>query len=245
MTSSAKPLDILYRDEWLVAVDKPAGHLVHPADAPKEDDLVAMKILRDQIGQRVYNIHRLDRPTCGVLLFGIDRNAARALHRALERHEVDKRYWAVAAGHAPDERWECRQPLQKDESSPVRNAYTSFRRLDHTRPAALEQEQIPDLTLIEATPHTGRYHQIRRHLLHCSLPIVGDFRYAGIDPSHHLGQLLDTGTRMLLQAKSLAFTHPVTGEHLAIEAPAEPLLLKHFPRFADSHTSSEYTPGRS
>ena len=69
MTSTSKPLTILYRDEWLVAVDKPAGHLVHPADQPKDDDLVTMKILRDQIGQRVYTIHRIDRPTTGVLLF--------------------------------------------------------------------------------------------------------------------------------------------------------------------------------
>ena len=73
------PLDILYLDDWIVAIDKPAGYLVHPAEKPQEGDLVAMKILRDQIGKRVYNIHRIDRPTTGVVVFGIDRGAAREL----------------------------------------------------------------------------------------------------------------------------------------------------------------------
>ncbi|MGB1874096.1 MAG: pseudouridine synthase [Akkermansiaceae bacterium] len=229
MTSTDKPLDILYQDEWLVAVNKPAGHLVHPADEPKEGDLVAMKILRDQIGERVYNIHRLDRPTCGVLLFGIDRNAARALHRALERHEVQKTYWAVVAGLAPTEPWECRQPLQKDETAPLREAHTSFRRLATVNPLDLAQEKTPTLSLIEATPHTGRYHQIRRHLLDGDLPIVGDYRYAGIESCDHLGKLLGTGTRMLLQSRSLAFRHPITGQHTLIEAPPDDLFLKCFP----------------
>ena len=95
----ATPLNILYQDEWLVAVDKPAGHLVHPADQPQEDDLVTMKILRDQIGRLVYNVHRIDRPTTGVLLFGIDSSVAKHLHRALERHEVQKTYLALSLIH--------------------------------------------------------------------------------------------------------------------------------------------------
>ena len=245
MNSPDKPLDILYRDEWLVAVNKPAGYLVHPADEPREDDLVAMKILRDEISQRVYNIHRLDRPTCGVLLFGIDRNAARALHRALERHQVQKTYWAVVLGNAPDEPWECHESLRKDEQAPVREAHTSFQRISTAYPRELEHEQYSTLSLIEATPHTGRYHQIRRHLRHYDLPIVGDFRYAGIEASNHLGKLLGTGTRMLLQSRSLAFHHPVTAGHILIEAPADPILLKCFPHLADTNISSGYTPGKS
>ena len=245
MTQPAEPLNILYQDEWLVAVDKPAGHLVHPADEPQPDDLVTMKILRDQIGQRVYNIHRIDRPTTGVLLFSVDRTAARALHRALERHQVQKTYWAISCGLAPEEPWECTQALQKEEDAPMRDARTSFRRLAVSHPLTAENEPSLTLSLIEATPHTGRYHQIRRHLLQQGLPIVGDFRYAGIERSHQLGQLIGTGTRMLLQSKSISFTHPITSEQTVIEAPADPSMLKCFPHLADTRISSGYTPGKS
>jgi tRNA pseudouridine65 synthase len=103
-----------------------------------------------------------------------------------------------------------------------------------TQPLALEQDQQACLSLIEATPHTGRYHQIRRHLLYHGLPIVGDFRYAGIEESHRLGALLGTGTRMLLQSKSFSFTHPITSEQIMIVAPLDPFFLIHFPGFADT-----------
>lgn len=226
------PLHILYRDEWLVAVDKPAGQLVHPADHPQEGDMVTMKILRDQLGQRVYNIHRIDRPTTGVLLFGTDRNAARALHRALERHQLRKTYWAVSHGLAPESPWQCREPLQKSESATPQEAHTSFQRLDFRTPDCLRSVAPPHLSLIEATPHTGRFHQIRKHLLHAGLPIVGDYRYAGVERSDTLGSLLHTGTRMLLQSRQLTFTHPVTGKNTTIKAPADPSFKACFPRLA-------------
>ena len=224
----ATPLNILYQDEWLVAVDKPAGHLVHPADQPQEDDLVTMKILRDQIGRLVYNVHRIDRPTTGVLLFGIDSSVAKHLHRALERHEVQKTYLAIAHGEPSSDQWECHEPIQKHDTAPIREAHTSFRILAKT-----EVKGEP-LTLIEATPHTGRFHQIRRHLLHHDTPIAGDYRYAGIEQSDHLGKLLVTESRMLLQSHSIAFDHPITGDLLRIQAPTDP----HFSRCFPKHFSS-------
>lgn len=231
MTSTSKPLSILYRDEWLVAVDKPAGHLVHPANHPKEGDLVTMKILRDQIDCRVYNIHRIDRPTTGVLLFATCRDAAKALHRALRQHEMAKTYWAVCQGEVSDKPWECHQGIQKEDDQPIRDAHTSFQRLATVRPSSLANESPCSISLIEARPHTGRYHQIRRHLLYINKPIIGDFRYAGIETSHHLGQLLGTGTRMLLQSKSLRFDHPVTNEQLTISCPPDPLIATLFSEY--------------
>jgi tRNA pseudouridine65 synthase len=234
MTSTNKPLDILYRDEWLVAVDKPAGHLVHPADEPKDDDLVTMKILRDQLGRRVYNIHRLDRPTTGVLLFGIDRDAAKDLHRALERHEISKTYLAICEGCPAAEEWVCNEPIQKEQKLPQRDAHTSFRRLAISTPATKAGIELEAISLIAASPHTGRYHQIRRHLLHHELPIIGDFRYAGIERSSQLGELLGTGSRMLLQSKSLDFIHPVTGRQTHICAPPDPFFVQLFPKLFGS-----------
>ncbi|MGB0992609.1 MAG: RluA family pseudouridine synthase [Akkermansiaceae bacterium] len=208
-------LQIVYQDEWLVAVDKPAGHLVHPAEQPKEGDLVTMKILRDQIGQRVYNVHRLDRPTSGVLLFGIDREAARGMHRAFAAHDVKKTYWAVVGGHPAEQQWQCDTPLRKHEGEKEKEARTFFQVLRH-----VSHPELPDgLSLIEAIPQTGRFHQIRRHLLGGGHPIIGDYRYAGIEVSDRYGEILGTGTRMLLQARSLEFIHPVTSEPVRVSAP--------------------------
>ncbi len=240
MNEANEPLSILYQDAWLVAVNKPAGHLVHPAETPAEGDLVTMKILRDQIGQRVHPIHRLDRPTTGVLLFGIDKEVAHQLHKALERHEIQKTYWAIVNGtkstkvtsEVPSEKWDCREPIQKQDQAPIRDAHTSFRQLMSREVDGLKDTThllSSTISLIEATPHTGRYHQIRRHLLHANLPIVGDYRYAGIEQSDALGKHLTTGSRMLLQAKKLSLIHPATQEELTIETPIDPCFLKCFP----------------
>lgn len=176
---------------------------------------VTMKILRDQIGQLVHVIHRLDRPTTGVLLFATDREAARAMHRAFENHEVRKVYWAVVSGHPACERWICREPIRKDGHAVERSAETEFRVLKLLRRR---------LALVEAIPKTGRFHQIRRHLLHAGHPIVGDYRYAGIELCEKLGLRLGTETRMLLQAKSLRFRHPIIGSDVCIEAPVDPMI---------------------
>lgn len=209
------PLSILYRDDRLIAVDKPAGHLVHPADEPSPGDLVTMKILRDQIGQQVHAIHRLDRPTCGVLLFATDKAAAKAASALFESRAVEKTYWAIVDGHPAADRWTTQKALRKTEDAPERSAETRFRVL---------QRLEGNLALIEAIPRTGRYHQIRRHLLHAGHPIVGDYRYAGRERSDALGERLGTGTRMLLQAKQLTLPHPITGEPLKIQSPTAPAL---------------------
>lgn len=179
-----------------------------------------MKILRDQIGQQVYVIHRLDRPTSGVLLFATDLEAARNLHAAFENREVAKVYWAVVDGIPADEQWLCQEPIRKEEGKIERAAATSFRLLQH----------LPgQLALVEAKPKTGRFHQIRRHLLHAGTPIVGDYRYAAIDRCDELGERLGTGSRMLLQARSLQFRHPVSGKDQLIEAPLDPLIQQLVP----------------
>ena len=219
---SRAPLDILYQDEWLVAVHKPAGYLVHPADDPQPDHLVVMKILRDHLGCHVFPIHRLDRPTCGVLLFGIDKQVATQLHQAFEFHETQKVYHAVVEGIPTATRWSCSEPIQKAEGKPIRSAFTDFQVLD-----SREIEHEP-MSLIEARPKTGRFHQIRRHLLHAGFPIVGDYRYVDIERCDVLSEKFDLNCRMLLQATSLTFTHPVSKEELTVNSPRDPLMARLF-----------------
>jgi len=223
-----QPIEILYQDEHLVAINKPAGHLTHSSDTPQPDDLVCLNLLRDQIGQHISVIHRLDRPTSGVLLFGLDKRSAARTQRQFERRQVTKTYYAVINSEPATNQWDCEEPLRKQDDAPVKAAHTTFQVLEATRPTSLADGECPVLTLVEATPHTGRFHQIRRHLLHAGSPIVGDYRYAGIDASDKLGQRLGTGTRMLLQAHRLKFEHPKTGEDLTIRAPMEPLIAKLF-----------------
>lgn len=211
-------LRVLHEDEWIIAVDKEAGHLVHPADDPKPDDIVVMKQVRDLVGLKIYPTHRLDRPTCGVLLFAKNKTTARALNRAFERRQVKKGYHAIAIGHPKNEDWQCDFPLQKSPDLPTKEAVTRFQVLKR-----FEQ----GLTLLEARPETGRYHQIRKHLAHCGHPIVGDYRYTPFEQCQEWDQRLSLNQRMLLQCRQLSFTHPATEEDITIQAPTDPLFALH------------------
>ncbi|HAF56417.1 MAG TPA: pseudouridylate synthase [Thauera sp.] len=96
-------LDILYRDDWLVAIHKPSGLLVHRSPIAAHEERFAVQLLRDQIGQRVYPAHRLDRGTSGVLLFALEREVARTLAQRFESQAVEKRYLAIVRGHPPED----------------------------------------------------------------------------------------------------------------------------------------------
>lgn len=211
------PLKILHQDPTLIAVDKPPGQLIHPADHPQPDDQVTMKILRDQIGQHVFPVHRLDRPTCGLLLFAKDADTAAKLRPLFEENRIEKTYHAIVSGHPKSDTWTTNLPLKKSETARPRQALTHFKIL----------ARLPNnLTHLQATPKTGRFHQIRKHLLHSGHPIIGDFRYQDPDHCLEVGQQLGIGTRMLLQAHTLSFPHPITNTPLKITAPTPALFQK-------------------
>jgi len=203
-------LEIIYEDEAVVAINKLPGVLVHPADNPQPDDIVAMKILRDQIGQHVFPIHRLDRPTSGVLLFAKSAETAKPLHLDFEEQRVTKTYQALVIGHPELDQWTCDSAIQKAEGKPYRDALTEFqvmhRWLYKGKPIAL----------VSCFPKTGRFHQIRRHLLEAGHPIIGDYRYAGIETSDAYGKLLNTGDKMQLRAVQLDYVHPLSKKPLTI-----------------------------
>ena len=223
-----EPLRILYQDKFLVAIDKPAGMIVHPGGDPVDAEWIAMKRLRDQLGQRVFPAHRLDRPTSGVLLFALDKATAASAQQAFERRNVVKTYHAIVCGEVP-ERWICEAPLAANLGDELLPAKTTFGRIAVTAAGRFPDEPSLVLSLVKAIPETGRFHQIRRHLLEAGHPVVGDFRYAGMERSHALGEILGTGTRMLLQSKSLELQHPQTGDTLKIEAPMDAEFSKCFP----------------
>ena len=222
------PVSILYQDDALVAIDKPAGMIVHPGREAEGPEWVAMKRVRDLLGRQVHTVHRLDRPTSGVLLFALDLDSCARVQQFFEKRQVEKTYLAVVEGIAP-ERWTCETPLQRVPEEAAQPAKTDFERVAVVPAGSFDRLPQLSLTLLKITPYTGRFHQIRRHLLEAGHPIIGDFRYAGAERSFELGEVLGTGTRMLLQAKSLQLPHPYTGVAFEITAPADVDFLRCFP----------------
>src|SRR5690554_6952411 len=127
MTKAVEPLNILYRDHHYVAIDKPPGMLVHRTRI-SDGTQVALQRLRDQIGHRVYPVHRLDRPTSGVLIFALHSEAAGALGRQFEARAVEKRYLAVTRGYTEDAGL-VDYALREDKDSQPQAALTRYQRL--------------------------------------------------------------------------------------------------------------------
>jgi tRNA pseudouridine65 synthase len=172
-------LPLLHLDADLVAIDKPAGLLVHPSALDAHEERTALKLLRGQLGSRVWPLHRLDKATSGVLLFARHAEAAREWGSAFEQGRVAKRYLALVRGWPP-EAGEIDHPLARDPERPSAGqprlqAVTRFRRLACFEwPFGDGRHASSRYALVEVEPLTGRRHQIRRHFKHIAHPLVGD-----------------------------------------------------------------------
>ncbi len=198
-------LEILHLDAHLVAVNKPAGVLVHRGWA--QDGVPAVQQLRDQLGRFVYPVHRLDRATSGALLFALSSEVARDLQRLFETCAIHKRYLALCRGHDAA-LTQVDHPLAKQPGAEKRPAITDFRLLG----------QYERYGLYEAVPRTGRTHQIRRHLKHASHPLIGDTQYGKGEHNRHFREQFGFH-RLALHCHRLVFEHPRAGGLLTIEAP--------------------------
>jgi len=223
------PLTEIYRDPWLLAVHKPAGLLVHRSPIDKHETEFALQYARAlNGGEHVYPVHRLDRPTSGVLLFARDPDTARTVGQAMMAGEVSKTYLAVVRGWTP-ESGTIDHPL-KDEpedrrlrgtEQPVRDALTHYRRLATTEiPVEIERYPTSRYSLVELYPKTGRKHQLRRHMKHINHPIIGDANHGRGRHNRYFAERFGQG-RLMLAATELALTHPVTDEELILKAPPE------------------------
>ncbi len=212
-------LRFLYRDRWLVAVDKPPGLLVHRTAIADAEDF-ALQRVREQVGARVYAIHRLDRPTSGVLVFGRSREAAAAISRQFEERRVSKRYLAVVRGW-PDEQGAIDNPLSESAGRPPRPAVTHYRVLARVElPVPVGRYATSRYALAEVTPLTGRYHQIRRHFHHICHPVVGDTTHGEGRHNRFFRDRFGV-RRLLLHAASLTLSHPMTMAELCLRAPPD------------------------
>ncbi len=213
---------ILHRDEHLVAIDKPPGALVHRTPTTRQGHIV-LQGLRDQLGRRVWPVHRLDRATSGVLLLALDAETASALAREFKERRVEKTYLALVRGW-PAEKGLIDHPVHSGEhKNPEKRkeAVTRYRRLAKAElPVAVDRYPTSRYALMEARPLTGRYQQLRQHFKKISHPIIGDTTWG--DGKHNRFFRERYGVhRLMLHALRLAFTHPISGEPVAVEAPVD------------------------
>ncbi|MEB4589758.1 tRNA pseudouridine(65) synthase TruC [Candidatus Thiothrix sp. Deng01] len=222
-------LEILHRDECLVAINKPSGLLVHRSLIDKHETRFAIQLTRDQIGQKVYPVHRLDKPTSGVLLFALDSATARLLTEQFTAGLVQKSYLAIVRGHT-EESGVIDYPLQEEldriadadanQDKAAQAAITHYRRLATAEfPYPVGRYLTARYSLLELQPKTGRKHQLRRHLKHIFHPIVGDTTHG--DGKHNALFREKFGShRLLLHANAMQLQHPHRPETLHISAPA-------------------------
>lgn len=210
-------LEILYRDEHLIAINKPSGLLVHKSFYSGEADTYAIQELRKQIGQKVYPVHRLDRKTSGVLLFTLDKETLRAMSDQFATREVEKKYIAILRGWTKEEEETIDYDLV-NENEVKQKAVTYYRRLQTSEiNLPFLKHQTSRYCLVEAIPETGRFHQLRKHFKHILHPILG-CRKHGCNKQNKLLLQTFNMTRMTLHAYQLTFTHPITGERITVNA---------------------------
>jgi tRNA pseudouridine65 synthase len=215
VNAPAVPLDVLYRDEALVVVNKPSGLAVHRGYSSEHGDYLLTRV-RDAVGQLVYLAHRLDRATSGAIALTLDAQWVLPLQRAFEAQCVSKRYLALVRGRFPQEvDVDYAIPRSDARDAPRVPAQTQFRCI----------AQLDRFSLVEATPRTGRYHQIRRHLKHLRHPIAGDTTYGDGKQNRYVRERFGL-TRLFLHASALTFPHPRTGVEVTVEAPL-PEVLAH------------------
>jgi len=220
-----QPLTVLHSDDRLVAVAKPAGLLVHPSGLDAHAQQTALQLLRDQLGQWLWPLHRLDKATSGVLLFARSAEAAREWGLAFEQGRIAKRYLALVRGW-PAEQGEIAQALARDPELPSLGqerlaAQTRYRRLACFEwPFSVDaRHPTSRYALVEAEPLTGRRHQIRRHFKHIAHPLVGDTTHGKGAHNRAVAQWLGTA-RLWLHCEWMEV--PTADGPLRITAPAGP-----------------------
>lgn len=203
-------MEILYSDEHLLAVNKPSGLAVHRGWTHERDTLVE-RVRQHLGGGTVHLMGRLDRGASGIVVFARNPDVTRTLQATLAEPDTEKRYWVLVRGIPPPE-GVIDHAIPNDEDGPRVPAKTSFRTLE-----SIELEPRA-LSLVEAVLHSGRLHQIRRHMKHINHPVIGDSKHGRLELNRAFRDLYGLG-RMALHAHTLTFLHPATGLPVTIQAP--------------------------
>ena len=210
-----------------MVINKPSGLLVHKSPIDKKEKLFALQLVRDIVGQWVYPVHRLDKPTSGVLIFALSSEIASMLSKEFISGTVQKEYLAVVRGYIQEMdtiNYPLKVLLDKKSDRDRRNieeiqdAVTKYERLATLElPYPVSRYPVARYSLVKLQPKTGRKHQLRRHLKHIFHPIVGDTKYGRGEHNKLFREKFDCH-RLLLHASKIEFTHPITEKRVVIEA---------------------------
>jgi len=225
--SEVKLLEILYQDAYLVAINKPSGLLVHKSPIDKHETAFALQLVRDQIGQYVYPVHRLDKPTSGILLFALSSEVAKKMSDLFRSNAVEKEYIAIVRGYTREEEsidhplkqmLDTKEQKEQGITKEAQDAQTEYVRLATAElPYAVSRYPVARYSLVRLRPGSGRKHQLRRHMKHIFHPIVGDTKH-GRGEHNQLFREKFNCHRLLLHAQKMTFVHPVTEEKMEITA---------------------------
>jgi len=208
--------EILYEDDRFVVINKPCGIMVHRSKI-SEDTRFVLQLLRDQINLRIYPVHRLDRATSGVLVFGKDREAAGFLATQFREQTVHKKYVAIIRGHVSDQDT-IDYPLAKSPQHEAQSAITHYTKISDTEiDAAISRYPTSRYSFVEIKPETGRRQQIRRHFSHLRHPIIGDKKNGDCKHNNYFQKHFDLH-RLFLHAQEIQFKHPGLEKPLLIKA---------------------------
>lgn len=210
-------LDILFDDGTILIINKESGLLTHQSKiSPDRDSLVDR--LQESFNPAPSPVHRLDRPTSGIIICTGSREAARFLGEQFTHGKIEKSYIAVVRGYAEEEET-ITIPLKKDGEGEFQNAETSYRRLNKLEiPVANNRYKTSRYSLIQVKPQTGRFHQIRRHMARIGHPILGDTSHGDLRHNRIFEEYFKNN-RLLLHSDSITFTHPVSHRRISVSAP--------------------------
>jgi tRNA pseudouridine65 synthase len=222
-------LSILFEDDYLIAVDKPSGLLVHPSWISKPDEPTLMGLLKEHYqSDKLHTIHRLDRATSGVMLVGKELDSSKYMQEQFQARGVKKEYECLVRGwcsepqgridHALVPKYDKFADPLASQDKEAKEAITDFKVIGQTElDIPVGRYSTSRYSRVACFPHTGRKHQIRRHMKHLLHPIIGDTKYG---EGRHNRMFRDHFNlhRLVLMARSIQFSHPVTDELLTIHA---------------------------
>ncbi|MCB0525095.1 MAG: pseudouridine synthase [Saprospiraceae bacterium] len=215
-----EPFSILFEDDYFVAINKPAGIMVHRTGI-SEDKVFVLQLLRKQLGnKRIFTTHRLDRGTSGALVFAKNQESARHLGEQFMAKTVSKKYLAMLRGWLHEPAVIDYALTDKESNKGALDAVTRYAPIANSEIEAAIGLRYPTarFSLVEAMPETGRRHQIRKHFAHINHPVIGDIRHGDVKQNKYFRNVFNF-YRMMLHARSISFQHPENEQEITIEAP--------------------------
>lgn len=207
-------IEIIYEDDAIIAINKPTGMIVHRTDTSPSDEVVALSLVRKYLKNRIFPIHRIDKRTSGVLIFGKTSQMAHLIHTQIINKSVQKEYWALVNNFAPKTLTSTKELT--NNKGKVQQAETHFNTFNQIK-VPNDSGGFNGFSFLKAQPKTGRMHQIRKHCNLEGFPIIGDKIYGYHKANKFF--IKEFGVKsMFLHSRSYTFIHPLTQEEVTIEA---------------------------